>query len=155
MDQHFTFLAFSSTMTKWMLFLKTAMHSSFQLTNDTDSCVTLTWDFHTDPLLRVKTWLDPTVGRRGTAMIRPEMFCWSGKPFTSTFRNHRVSRSGSGSPASALPQGRLLPFPTMCSGISSIPHIPLARSALHSQQSKLHHHWRISTQPKLIHIFKI
>lgn len=111
MDQHFTSLAFSSMMTKWMLLLKTAMDSSFQLINDTDSSVILTWYFHTDPLLRVKTWLDPTVGRRGTVVIRLETFCWSGKPFPSTFRNHCINRSESGSPAFALPQGRLLPFP--------------------------------------------
>lgn len=47
-------------------------------------------------------------------------------------------------------------FPlTMCSVFSLISHIPLARGALHSQQSKLNHHGSISTQPKLIHMFKI
>lgn len=35
----------------------------------------------------------PTMGRRGAVLIRLERFCWSGKPFTSVFRNNCIYRS--------------------------------------------------------------
>lgn len=99
-------------------------------------------DFHTDPLLRSKTWLDPAVGRRERVVIRLERFCWSGKPFTSVFRNSCIYRSQSGSPAFALPQRRLLLVFSMCASISLVPHFPLARGALHSKESKIKSPWK-------------
>lgn len=131
------------------------MDSSLQLINVTAGCAILAGDSHTDPLLRGKTWGDPAVRRRAKVVARLEELCRSGKPFTAGFGSHCIHRSES-PPAFILPQGRDFPFSSVCSSISSIPHIQLARGVLHSQDiPKLNHHARISTQPKLLHMLKI
>lgn len=59
----------------WMfqMFLKTVIGSSLQLINVIDSCAILAGDFDTDPFLRGKTRVDPTLGRKVVARL--EEFC--------------------------------------------------------------------------------
>lgn len=63
--------------TLWMfpMFLKTVIGSSLQLINVIDSCAILAGDFDTDPFLRGKTRVDPTLGRKGRVVARLEEFC--------------------------------------------------------------------------------
>lgn len=124
---------------QWALFLQTVKDSSLQLINVIDSCAILAGDSHADPLLRGKTWVDPTVGRRGRAVARLGEFCRSGKSFTAGFGSDCTHRSESSPPAFVFvwPQGRDFPFSSVCSSTSSIPHMQLGRDDLHSQDSKI------------------
>lgn len=123
--------------TLWMfpMFLKTVIGSSLQLINVIDSCAILAGDFDTDPFLRGKTRVDPTLGRKVVARL--EEFCRSRKPFTAGFGSDCIHRLKSSPPAFVLPQGKDFPFSSVCSSTSSIPYIQLARGALHSQDGKV------------------